>query len=271
MKFDGWLFITDMDGTILNENSEISDENAEAIKYFVKNGGKFTIASGRDHDDLATFFGKVTLSAPAVCMNGSEIYDYTQKKAVFSLSLGDCADEILKDIYTDIPDMSIEIYKGADCFVCHKNEGTKQHLKMVDCVLNYIDDYRCVEKPWTKVSFWATQEKIAQFVSYVGKKIEGKDVDFTFLQVNNWSCEFLNKYSDKGYGLLKLKELIGSNIKIAAIGDYENDILMIKNADIGFAPSNACDKAKVAADFVLTQSCNESAVAAAIEKLDSIL
>ncbi len=270
MKFDGWLFMTDMDGTILNENSEISDENAEAIDYFVKNGGRFTIASGRDHSDLATFFGKIRLSAPAVCMNGSEIYDYNLKKAVFALELPSSVDEVLADIYRDIPHMSIEIYKGLDAFVCRKNKGTGQHLKMVDCVLNYIDDYRCVPKPWTKVAFWDDEEKITELVKYVEKIPEEKMEALSFLQVNNWSCEILNKNSDKGYGLLKLREIIGGDIKIAAIGDYENDILMIKNADIGFAPSNACDKAKAAADFVLEQSCNESAVAAAIKKLDSM-
>lgn len=45
--FDGYTLVSDMDGTLINSNKEISKENLDAIKYFVNNGGKFTVATGR--------------------------------------------------------------------------------------------------------------------------------------------------------------------------------------------------------------------------------
>lgn len=46
-KYDGYMLCTDMDGTLLNTDHEISKENAEAIKHFIREGGIFTVATGR--------------------------------------------------------------------------------------------------------------------------------------------------------------------------------------------------------------------------------
>lgn len=45
--FDGYLLVSDMDGTLLNSNGKLSEENKKAIEYFVDNGGQFTLATGR--------------------------------------------------------------------------------------------------------------------------------------------------------------------------------------------------------------------------------
>ena len=39
-KFDGYVIYSDLDGTLLNNNKEVSDENKEFINYFIENGGK---------------------------------------------------------------------------------------------------------------------------------------------------------------------------------------------------------------------------------------
>jgi hypothetical protein len=52
---------------------------------------------------------------------------------------------------------------------------------------------------------------------------------------------------------------------IVAAGDYNNDIEMLEAADVGICPSNAADDVKRIADVVLDVSCEESAIAAAVE------
>ena len=47
MKFKGYLFVTDMDNTLLCEDHTLSVKNKEAIDYFINNGGYFTVATGR--------------------------------------------------------------------------------------------------------------------------------------------------------------------------------------------------------------------------------
>ena len=46
-KFDGILLCTDLDDTLLTTDKRISDENKQAIEYFMSEGGLFTFATGR--------------------------------------------------------------------------------------------------------------------------------------------------------------------------------------------------------------------------------
>ena len=47
-KYDGILLCSDLDGTLSNSDGKISNENLEAIDYFCKNGGHFTLCTGRN-------------------------------------------------------------------------------------------------------------------------------------------------------------------------------------------------------------------------------
>ena len=50
-----------------------------------------------------------------------------------------------------------------------------------------------------------------------------------------------------------------------SIGDFDNDLEMIREADLGACPSNAEESVKKAADIVLTHSCEDGAVAELID------
>ena len=52
-----------------------------------------------------------------------------------------------------------------------------------------------------------------------------------------------------------------------SVGDYNNDIEMIIEADVGICPSNATDEVKKAADVILERSCEQDAVAAVVEMI----
>ena len=71
---------------------------------------------------------------------------------------------------------------------------------------------------------------------------------------------------NKGGGVKALREYLGNITKVVCIGDYENDISMVKYADIGYAVSNAIDELKDCADRI-TVSNNESAIAKIISEL----
>ena len=51
-KFDCYLVASDLDGTFLGANSSLLDKNLNAIRYFIENGGIFTISTGRDEQVL---------------------------------------------------------------------------------------------------------------------------------------------------------------------------------------------------------------------------
>lgn len=77
-KFDGTLFCTDLDGTLLNSKKDISRENREAIEYFKSEGGLFTFVTGRMPYTSMEMYEMVRPNAPFGCINGGGIYDPTK-------------------------------------------------------------------------------------------------------------------------------------------------------------------------------------------------
>lgn len=78
--------------------------------------------------------------------------------------------------------------------------------------------------------------------------------------------EFLPAGVNKGSMLTELRKLMGNGYRIYAVGDYNNDMEMLKAADVGIAVENALPNLKNIAD-VITVSNNESAIAAIINHI----
>ena len=74
--FDGYILATDMDGTLINSNRKISEANLKAIEYFVNNGGKFTVASGRMVSSVREFIEVLKINCPTILHNGATVYYY---------------------------------------------------------------------------------------------------------------------------------------------------------------------------------------------------
>lgn len=95
-----------------------------------------------------------------------------------------------------------------------------------------------------------------------------KAAEFDFICSERSLYEILPKGTSKGNALCKMAELLSIHIKkTIAVGDYYNDVSMIKVAGVGFAVSNATAPAKEAADY-LTVANEENAIAFIIDGLD---
>ena len=93
--------------------------------------------------------------------------------------------------------------------------------------------------------------------------------DFTFVRSESYLFEILPKGVHKGLALSKIVEHLGlDSAKTIAIGDFDNDVGMLREAGIGIAVANASEKAKAAAD-IITVSNEEHAIACVIYDLDS--
>ncbi len=267
-KFDGWLLVSDLDGTLLNSECSISKENAEAIRRFVAEGGDFTVATGRIPKSACSFIPEIMPTLPIIAQNGMDIYDHKANKALLSIEIGSECDELIDIAYREFPDMAIEMLSGSDIYVSRPSYLTKEHIRIVKFEPIYIDDVRHAPKPWRKVHFWDTDENLKKLIARFDEETKGKQPTYRYMQTLEWLCELFSKEADKWLTLDKMLKIVGKKYKkIVAIGDFDNDAMMVKNADIGFAPSNATELVKDCADIVLAENNNENAVAAAIEIL----
>ena len=89
-RFDGVMILTDMDGTLLNSQRQLSRGNQEAARYFMEQGGLFSVATGRAKRAMEYFMPELAINAPAVLFNGSVVYDFEKNAPGRKDGLGLC-------------------------------------------------------------------------------------------------------------------------------------------------------------------------------------
>ena len=76
------LVFCDMDNTLLTAKEGIPECNRTVIKLFTGMGGRFTVASGRPPESVRAALGDICLSLPAICCNGSLLYDFSTERVL---------------------------------------------------------------------------------------------------------------------------------------------------------------------------------------------
>ena len=243
-KYDGILICSDLDGTLVDSKGMISKENIDAIEYFIANGGKFSLSTGRS-PRYAKKLEKSGLycNAPIISLNGAMIYDIQKEKILYQNPMD----------YDKISDIT-EFLKEYGSYL---NEASYHSIDTVESFEDIIDKvlykilFVCKDSDSAKIFRRALEEKYS----------EG------FFIVNSWDAgvEILDEKSTKGECVLKMRELLDVD-KIVCVGDYENDISMLQKADLGYAVANAMPEVMSVATKV-TVSKDENALAVIINEL----
>ncbi len=249
-KFDGILICSDFDNTICYENV-VSKENAEAIEYFMSEGGLFTLATGRQENHLKNLNINFRCNAPWILINGTlALYDgkIIYENPMSEESLNDVL-EILKK-YPMMDECHLRTFNDSTVY---KNINGKMEL------------VKSAEGKYYKYIFlFKENEDCSRFMEIMKNEYGNK---YEFDRSWPFEAEMHTKGSGKGDAVRFLRGYLGEKVKkVICIGDYENDISMILEADVGIAVSNAMESVKEAADIV-TVSCRENAMAKIIYSL----
>ena len=237
--FTNKVLITDLDGTLLPISKVLSEKDMNAIERFRRGGGIFTIATGRIIQAAEQYFDALKPDAPVILNNGGLIYD-TKKHE--------------------------KVYDGI--YVVNMTEWERLHLNMTH--LKYteasLDDIP--KMGWCKVLYSMGGGKVKELSNYAAEMGWDKT---SFVISGDFLFECLPKDCTKGSALKQLWEIEKWNtFTVAAAGDYDNDIEMLEFADVGIAPKNAQDIVKKSADYVTTATCEEGAIAEAIDYLEKL-
>ncbi|MBQ8297864.1 MAG: HAD family hydrolase [Ruminococcus sp.] len=257
------VLLSDMDGTLLNSRKEISDTDRRAIEKFMSLGGKFTVATGRTIQSFGSYRSMMELKMPLIMYNGAAIYDYNTDKVLYSQPLPPEAKQITREILDALPQAGGEILKADGTYVIRNNDYEELHTKLCRIEPFYSELDEVSEGDWLKVLFAMAPEDIPQIEIFVKQKNYNI---VSFVKSSEIFCEMLPLGITKGSALAEYRRLEGlENHTFVAIGDFDNDIEMLREADLGAAPANAEESVKRAADLVLKNSCETGAVAELIE------
>lgn len=267
-KFDGVLFFTDYDDTLYNTQLTVSPENRAAARYFMDNGGRFSIATGRAHRTFTPQIGKegIEFNAPVILSNGAAIYDYENERYIERTLLADTVPALLAELCRVFPELGFEAYHGEDIYVHNPNEVTRIHLERVATpfTLSAPED---MPTPWNKVILEQDEPYLKEVAAYIAA--HWGDVCEAIFS-NRYLLELTDKNSTKGAMVVKVAAMLGIDPKhIYCIGDNRNDLSMLALSAIPFAPANCAPEVKEWGAHILCHT-DDHAIAQAIALLDSI-
>ncbi len=271
--FDGCLIACDVDGTLMY-NGVIPEINKQKIKFFVDNGGIFALATGRSVGAVSSVTSEIDGISASVVTNGCMIYDYSREKILYEVTIPDTEYASVLKIKDELPEIGIEVHSGMDVFVLTKTKETDDHefyeglpsveidrdkfltlnINKVLYALNNISEREAVRK---KIGFDLCDSLLI-------------DTSATLLGGRRDYLEQIPKNASKSKGVLKLAEIL--KIKkgsLFAIGDYYNDLDMLKIADISCAPIDSPEEIRQAVTYVATNAEN-GAVADFIDYLTDL-
>ncbi|MDO4739933.1 MAG: HAD family hydrolase [Eubacteriales bacterium] len=253
-KYTGYMIVTDFDGSFA-ENGEVSPENAAAVRRFQAEGGLFTIATGRAPDFILAKRASFLPNAPVVSMNGTYISDPLDiDRAVAEFPLDEKGYEDLCSLAERSPVKRVVLF-GGDRTATTWRPTDPETLR---------ERFARVPRPWYKGMLVQDEQHTPQVMA-LARSLYGDryELNRSFSE----GLELHAKGTGKGECLQVLRDWAGqTNLTIIGVGDYENDLSLIRMADIGVAVENAAEVLKAAADRVVCKN-TDHAIARIIEEL----
>ncbi len=268
-KFHGVLLVSDFDDTLYGTDLHVSEENRAAIRSFMEQGGRFTVATGRARKTFSpqVEIEDIPLNAPVILSNGATIFDYSTQQLVRRTYLPERVVEDIRDVCRQFPELGFEAYYQNEIFVHNPNEVTHRHMERVGMAYTEcaIED---LPMPLTKMILEQDAPILERVQAYIQEKV-GDNYEVIFS--NRYLLELTAKNSHKGGSALWLADYLGIDRQhLYCVGDNQNDIPMMEAARIGFAPETCSNTVKEWGGARLVRGCDDGCVAAVIEILDQI-
>lgn len=240
------LIALDMDGTMLNDASEVSEENEKWIHKALDAGVDVIFSTGRGFQSAYPFAQQLKLETPMITVNGGEIWSRPHVLHQ-RIQLGSMYVKQLHQLARAYPEVwywaysTVGIYNKENWFQDAENYDSYHWLKFG----YYTEDDAAREAILAEVQSWGA------------------------LEISNSSphnIELNPQGVSKASALRELCKVMNIDMsQVVAAGDSLNDIAAIREAGLGVAMANAQEEVKLAAD-VVTLSNNEHGVAELIKR-----
>lgn len=258
--FEGCLLASDIDGTLFS-NGFLPQINIDKIKYFISEGGVFSLATGRTLGSVSEIVEKLGQVGPSVYGNGSVIYDFSEGAYLYEQAIPEAAKGFSREVLCNMSGVGAEAHSGTDVFVLRETKETIDHKNYENIEVKCIDYEDVLLYNWNKViCLLERQEQLSEIKAIAAKYSEHTD----FVETNaviagrmRYYFEQVPKGVSKSSALERLCRLL--NIKkgcFFAIGDYFNDLQMLKAADVAACPKDSPEEILNAAKVKVTTAEN---------------
>lgn len=266
-KFTGYLLVSDLDGTLLNEEHQVSEKNAKAIRYFIDNGGRFTVATGRIREEVEPFLDELIMNVPAIISNGGMIYDFNSDFMIMERFLPHQIESFTGQVMEAYPKAGVMVVAEGQVMMVRENKIFRRDAELYRTDTLPRRKLSEMGESWAKVLFSVETEEMTELEVYLRKQTSEVEI----VQSYETSLELLPKGVSKAEALqFVMKGLRMKEENVFVLGDNMNDYSMVDSVENGWCVENANPRLKEIAKRVMPSN-DQSAVAAMIEAVEEIV
>ena len=267
------LLTVDFDRTLTAPDSSIPERNLEAIAYFIENGGVFTVNTGRSVPMYQSKLDLVPVNAPLLLYNGSAAYDRDRREFTFATPIElDMADTLRRTMEL-FPDCAVELQGESAHYLFTPNPGWAAYNEHNRCPYAFLD-LADAPGPFLKFTLYGQFRDVTVADLYNGTPAEFARFDeihrvleevfgdkCVVFRASNRIIDVHAKGVSKAKSARRLQRELGRKL-LVCVGDGENDVTMMEDADYAFCPGDAIIRDR----FENVCPCAEGAVADVIYK-----
>ena len=263
-------FFTDLDGTILNTEKEISPGNRAAVEEALAAGHKVIVATGRPLSSAIAQAERLGLSGEGcyvISYNGGVMWDCGAGKTIHESHIPKAR---VREVFAEAArrGMHIQTYMGPDVVVETRcdDEAVRRYTNLTRMTFRVLPDIGELEIEPVKMLLidFDDHAPLVAFRDWVLETYAG-ELDSFFS--SDCFLEIVPAGTNKGAALLKMAELLSIDpADTVAAGDEANDISMIRAAGVGACMVNGIPEAKAAADYVTAADNDHDGAAEIIRK-----
>ena len=274
-RFDGVLLTSDFDNTLIYTEDALrtggavpplSEENRAALEYFMAEGGKFAIATGRALAAFMKYADQVPMNAPAVVCNGAALYDFSAEEYLETAMMEGEVRERGQAVLDAFPQVAVEAYHVDNVIhAVHPNEITRHHEHLTKVAVVEEESLLNVPLPLGKLLFEADRSVLEEVSAFLAE--QGWAEDYELIFSGQSLMEMTEKGANKGGMVRRLAEHLSISMEhLYCVGDEANDTPMLTLAAQGFAPAN-CVPAVRNCGATIVSDARSSALADVVEHL----
>lgn len=249
------LYVSDLDGTLLNSQQKTSDFTNQIIEQYVKKGMLFSYATARSYFSAKPATQGLNAKIPLILYNGAFIMDNMSQELILSNFF---TKEEVKDLSVFFNQKHFypivyALKNKQEKFSYYSSLATKEELSFVD-TRNDIRKNPLLENEGLYagdvfyISCISTKDRLEPFYHHLKDRYQCIFSQDIYSQ--DWWLEILPQKASKANAILQLKQYLNCD-KVVAFGDGLNDISMFQIADECYAVENACEELKKMATAII--------------------
>ncbi len=252
------IVCSDLDGTLLDSNAEVSKENLAAIDELTKKGCYFVPSTGRCFSELPEEIKNNPSIRYFICSNGTVLFDRKTNKSILTCVSNETSRKILNVLKKYETHISVRQNGYCNVDALYANEEAFDYYNVCQPHRVVVNAYAIFREDFKRFCDEADNVEVISvfFKSYdelLACKEEVENLGgLRIVAVSDYNLEILNEKAGKGNALHHLADMLDvAYTDTISIGDSDNDSSIIEAAGVGLATSNACEVLKKIADEII--------------------